>query len=242
MAADPRTPRRPIGRRTPNGVLAIAGYAVGQVTVDREGGGSMTARELGISGVGLEAGDHVCGFYFGERERDAILLPYLRNGLRDGDKCLAVVDSTTPAEVSAGIGADGHATDCLRSRQLEIWGTEDTYLRTGVFSPDLMIEFWEEQVGAATEDGRFDFVRVVGEMSWLERAAPARELVVAYESWADRFALQHAQAVLCLYDVQRVGGGLLMDLFKTHPKVLLNGIIVENPHHLSGDEFASAST
>lgn len=200
----------------------------------------MVARQMGVSGVDLEAGDHVCGFYFGERERDAILLPYLRTGLHDGDKCLAVVDSTTPAELLAGIGVDLDSP-CLRSRQLEIWDSTQTYLRTGVFSPELMIEFWEEQVGAVAADGRYAFARVVGEMSWLERAAPPRESVVAYESWAGRFALQYDQAVLCLYDVGRLGGGLLMDLFKTHPKVLLNGIVVENPHHLSGEEFAAAS-
>lgn len=31
-------------------------------------------RELGVPGVGLEPGDHVCGFNFGDDERDSILL------------------------------------------------------------------------------------------------------------------------------------------------------------------------
>ena len=49
-------------------------------------------------------GDHVCGFYYGEEERDALLLPFLRAGLRDGDKCVAVVDSTSPHDVVTRIG------------------------------------------------------------------------------------------------------------------------------------------
>ena len=34
--------------------------------------------------LNLQAGDHVCGFYYGDEERDAMLLPFLRDGLLAG--------------------------------------------------------------------------------------------------------------------------------------------------------------
>jgi hypothetical protein len=52
----------------------------------------------------------------------------------------------------------------------------------------------------------------------------------------DRFP----QAVLCLYDLAKVGGGVLLDLIKTHPRILMGGLLLENPHHLTGDEFSIA--
>ncbi len=206
-------------------------------------------RELGVPGVTLERGDHVCGFYYGEDERDAILLPFLRSGLRAGDKCLAVVDSTAPAEVADRIaaGAGGlpaeapiDVQECLSTGQLELYDSDQTYLRTGSFDPELMIGFWEEQARRSSAEARFDFARVVGEMSWLERVPPARELVVRYETWADGFAAQYPHAVLCLYDLRRLGSGILLDLLKTHPKLLLGGLVLENPHHISSEEFAVA--
>jgi hypothetical protein len=193
--------------------------------------------ELGAPGPTLAQGDHVCGFYYGEAERDAMLLPFLRNGLRAGDKCVAVVDSTLPAELLERIGA---GPDLVASGQVEFYDSAQTYLRTGSFDVELMIDFWEERARATGAEGRFGFARVVGEMSWLERVAPPRELVVRYETWADGFAARYPHAVLCLYDLRRLGSAVLLDLLRTHPKLMLGGLVLENPHHISGDEFAAA--
>jgi len=192
---------------------------------------------VGVTALAPGRGDHVCGFYYGEQERDAILLPFLRNGLLAGDKCVAVVDSTRPADLLERIGADA---DRIASGQVEFYDSAQTYLRTGSFDPELMIAFWEERARANGEQGRFDFARVVGEMSWLERVAPSPELVVRYETWADDFAGRYAHAVLCLYDLRRLGSGILLDLLRTHPKLLLGGLVLENPHHISGEEYAAA--
>ena len=51
------------------------------------------------SSLAPQPGDHLCGFYYGDEERDALLLPFLRAGLQSGDKCLAVVDSTPGEQV-----------------------------------------------------------------------------------------------------------------------------------------------
>jgi len=182
-------------------------------------------------------GDHVCGFYYGEDERDALLLPFLRAGLRDGDKCVAVVDSTSPHDVVTRIGG----TDAdVASGQLEFYDSDETYLRTGTFDPDQMIAFWEGRAQAISDEGSFSFVRLLGEMSWLERVPPERDSVVRYETWADEFVTRYPQMVLCLYDLRKLGSGVLMDLLRTHPKLLLGGLVIENPHHLSVDEFTAA--
>jgi hypothetical protein len=194
------------------------------------------SRTPGVQGATVAPGDHVCGFYYGEPERDEILLPFLRNGLAAGDKCVAVVDSTRPAELLERIGADPTS---VASGQVEFYDSAETYLRTGSFDPESMISFWEERARVTSAEGRFGFARVVGEMSWLERVAPPRELVVRYETWADGFAARYPHAVLCLYDLRRLGSGILLDLLRTHPKLLLGGLVLENPHHITGDEFAA---
>lgn len=192
--------------------------------------------DVSAAGVGLVEGDHVCGFYYGEEERDALLLPFLRAGLEDGDKCVAVVDSTAPDEVLERIGA---TPDDVASGQMELYASEETYLLTGAFDPDHMIAFWENRARVISEEGRFSSVRLLGEMSWLERVPPTRESVVRYETWADDFVGRYPQTVLCLYDLRKLGSGVLMDLLKTHPKLLLGGLVIENPHHISADEFTA---
>jgi hypothetical protein len=43
--------------------------------------------------------------------------------------------------------------------------------------------------------------------------------------------------VLCLYDLAHFGGSMLVDVLRTHPKLLLGGMIIENPHYLTPNEF-----
>ncbi|MFN8194814.1 MAG: MEDS domain-containing protein [Nocardioidaceae bacterium] len=195
---------------------------------------------LQLPGVTLERGDHVCGFYYGDEERDALLMPFLRGALASGDKCVAVVDSVPPAELLSRLEGDLDVADCVATGQLEMYDSSQTYLRTGTFEPDEMIAFWESRAQATSEEGCYPFAWVVGEMSWLDRVRPERERVVRYESWANAFAARFPQAVLCLYDLRRLGSGVLLDLIKTHPRILLGGLVLENPHHLTDDEFTAA--
>ncbi len=191
----------------------------------------------GAASLGLDHHDHVCGFYYTEEERDAMLLPFLREGLQSGDKCVAVVDSTRPADVIAAI--DGAPT-AISSGQFEIYDSDETYLRTGSFDPDLTIGFWEKRAQGLVDDGEYEFIRLTGELSWLDRAETPREDIVRYETWADHFVTRFPMMILCLYDLRRLGSSVLMDLLRTHPKLLMGGLLLENPHHISGDEFSAA--
>ena len=89
---------------------------------------------LGIDGLEVNPGDHLCGLYAGERERDELIVPFLRAGLRAGNKCICVVDGTEPAELVATLGPDVSASGQAIGKQLDVIRSSDIYLRAGVFS------------------------------------------------------------------------------------------------------------
>ena len=62
------------------------------------------ALDLGVTGIEAALGDHICGLYSNQLQRDQILLPFLEAGLAAGDKCICVVDGTDPNEVVAALG------------------------------------------------------------------------------------------------------------------------------------------
>lgn len=194
---------------------------------------------LGIPGFEIDPGDHVCAFYMGTRERDDVLFPFLRAGLHAGEKCLCIVDTTEPAEVVSGIGGGLDVDQYVASQQLDVRTPSSSYLRGGGFSMAQMLGFLTETVQAAIGDG-YDFVRVTGEASWLLGGPPGTDEFLDYESELNRFAPQFPQAVLCLYDLELFGGGMMVDLLKTHPKLLLGGLVLENPHYLSPDEYRAS--
>jgi hypothetical protein len=192
---------------------------------------------LGVAGVQVKPGDHICAFYVGLEERDQVLLPYLREGLLAGDKVICVVDASEPSEVLASMGPDIDVDGCIASQQFELRPSSEAYLPEGSFSTGDMLEFWNASVGAALGEGGYTFARAVGEMTWALRDAPGVEELVGYESELNRFMLKYPQLILCLYDLKRFGGGIVVDMLKTHPKLLLGGMLLDNPYYLSPDEF-----
>lgn len=198
-----------------------------------------TPIHLGVADLSLVAGDHVCAVYAGAAGRDAVLLPYLRAGLRGGDKVVAVVDSTSPSSVRKALhdGVDGVGYH-VASRQLELGVADDAYLPPGGFSAAGTIGYWDGLVGPAIRDDGYRFARVLGEMSWEMR--DRREEFLRYESELNRFAPRYPQAILCLYDLARFGGGILTDLLQTHPKLLMNGVYLDNPQYQDPDRYLDA--
>jgi hypothetical protein len=191
---------------------------------------------LGVPGVQIAPGDHICAFYPSLADRDEILVPYLREGLKAGDKCVCVVDASDPEAVLAALSADIDVGPYLGRHQLEVQRSDETYLRGGAFSTDAMLEFWNQSVGGAVAGG-FSFARAVGEMTWALRQMPGVEELVGYESRLNRFLPRYPQVILCLYELDQFSGEVLVDVLKTHPKVLLGGMVLDNPYYLEPDEF-----
>ena len=191
---------------------------------------------LGVPGVQIAPGDHICAFYPSLADRDEILVPYLREGLKTGDKCVCVVDASDPEYILAELGADLDLGPYLGRHQLEVQRSDETYLRDGGFSTEGMLEFWNQSVGGATAAG-FGFTRAVGEMTWALRQMPGVEELVGYEARLNRFLPRYPQVILCLYELDQFSGEVLVDVLKTHPKVLLGGMVLDNPYYLEPEEF-----
>jgi hypothetical protein len=187
----------------------------------------------GIDEIELAPGSHVCAFYRGDSDRDQLLDAYLGAGLTAGDKCICVVDTTQTARrlesLTPAAGRPGH-------RQLDIHLPETTYLAGGEFTPSDMLAFWTTGMTNAALEG-YSFYRLVGEMTWALRDAPGVEHLVGYESELNRVTPSYPVVVLCLYDLDRFSGEVVVNIVKTHPQVLVRGILVENPYYLGPDEF-----
>jgi hypothetical protein len=192
--------------------------------------------EFGIPGLALEEGDHVCAFYRGPTERDDLLVPYLLEGLAAGEKCTCVMDSCGPEAMLPLLAPRCDLGDSLENGRLDLLSSRDSYLLGGGFVLGSMIAFWRTRVGAALTNG-FAFARSAGEMTWALRAVPGVDNLVSYESELNRFLPEYPQVILCLYDLAAFSGDLVIDIVKTHPKLLVGGAIVENPYYLDPDEF-----
>lgn len=194
----------------------------------------------GLAGLELRSGDHLCVFYRGAVERDALLLPFLREGLRAGHKCLCVMDQIEPGQVRAALSSDALSADA-HGDQLDVLTSEETYLRTGGFATTAMLEFWDTSMARAHRAG-YPFIRAVGEMTWALRDVPGVDALIPYEAELNRSLRQYAQVGLCFYDLdQFTNGQLLLNVLRTHPKVLLGKAVIDNPWYVEPDELLAST-
>jgi hypothetical protein len=219
------------------GALALTG----KITIEEarvQASEQLSSVKVGASGVDIAPGDHICAFYPTLAERDEIFVPYLRDGLQAGEKCIAVLDSDDVEDIGQALSAEFPALDA-HSDQLDMRHSRQTYLADGKFDTEAMLKFWEESVGGAMAEG-FPFARVVGEMTWALSNLPGVDELVSYEAKLNRLLPRFPQVVLCLYELDRFDGEVLVDVLKTHPKVLLGGILLDNPYYLEPEEFLAS--
>jgi hypothetical protein len=140
------------------------------------------------------------------------------------------------ANIAEGLDDPAEVERSVASRQLELLRSIDSYTRGGSFSTLRMIDFFREAVEGALSGG-YETVRIAGEPAWLALGVPGAEEFIDYEVSLNDFAPQYPQAILCLYDLERFGGGMVVDIMRTHKKLVLGGFVLDNPHYVSPDEF-----
>src|SRR4051812_11128956 len=197
----------------------------------------MNSLNLGVPGVGaVSPGTHFCALYSGPAERDRLMFPFLEEGLRHGDKCLCLIDDVEPALVRDQVVGQPGPQYSRRSAQLDVERASDAYLRSGEFKVEDMMSFLSESVDAAIGD-EFDLLRAAGEMSWVLPGPPGWEDLFRYESAVNQ-AVEHQPAILiCLYDLEKFGADMLVEVLFTHPKVLLDRTVIDNPHYILPTDY-----
>jgi DNA-binding CsgD family transcriptional regulator len=189
---------------------------------------------MGIPGLDeVRPGTHICALYSGPAERDRLLFPFLREGMLEGDKCLCLVDD---AEVASTVrdwveGRPG-SEQPLRSEQLDVDRTSDAYLDSGRFSVEHMRSFLSGRVALAAESD-FPMLRAAGEMSWMLPQLGGADGLFVYESVVNQILEDMPAVFMCMYDLQGFGVSMLVDVLRTHPKVLLDRTVLDNPQFLT---------
>lgn len=123
-------------------------------------------RPVSLAGSRMEPHFHACAFFHDADERYEVLLPFVTEGFRQGDKAVHV---TSPG------GRDPHRTRLAQSgvevdaaeqtRQLEVLTWDESYLRGGSFDPDAMLRLFADVLDEARSAG-FPRTRIIGDMEW----------------------------------------------------------------------------
>ena len=196
-----------------------------------------TAPPISLAGSQLGAVRHVCAFFSNDDEEYRVLLPFIKEGLERGDKAIHVVNPQQREEhlhrlASAGIDS----AVAQQAGQLEIKINTEAYLRDGKFDQDRMLETFEK-LASGNAPGGFPLSRIVCRMDWVVGDKSRLENVIEFESRVNDVWSRHDDAVICTYHLSQFRGDAVIDILRTHPLVIIGGILQQNPFFTPPKEF-----
>lgn len=185
----------------------------------------------------VQPGEHLCVVYQQPDERLATLGPFLRAAFEQRERCVVLVDESDAHGLLGALRRDGLDIDgALAGNALVIADHRDTYLKDGRFDPDTMFRYFDDEILASRHHG-FESTRVLGEMAWALGAPPRVERMVEYEARLNEFLVDRHAAALCYYDWRRFPGPIIRSIFETHPQVVSDGLVCDNPFYVSPEVF-----
>ncbi len=110
---------------------------------------------ISLAGSQLSETRHVCAFFNNDEEEYRVLLPFIKDGLKSGDKAVHVVNPKQREDhlqrlMAAGIDPEA----AQQGGQLELRINSEVYLPDGRFDQDRMIEVFE-QLASGNAPGGF---------------------------------------------------------------------------------------
>lgn len=180
---------------------------------------------------------HVCAFFSSAAEEYDTLLPFICDGIDCGQRAYHVLPDQHREEHlkrlrNAGIDVD----KAMKSRQLEVAPLESTYLKSGRFDMDAMLVLIQEALTVGAELG-FPLTRMIAHAETVVDDWKSGNKWVEYEMRLNSVLPNYDDPVICTYDVNLLTTPLAVDILRTHPMVIVGGVLVENSFFTSPQDF-----
>jgi hypothetical protein len=120
--------------------------------------------------------------------------------------------------------------------QLEVRRFQDAYLRGDRFDQDAMLKLIDEVLQSGAAAG-YPLTRLVAHMEWALLDKPGVEDLLEYETRLNYLLPKYDDPVICTYDLSKYSAAVAMNIMRTHPVVLVGGVLQENPFFVPPDQF-----
>ncbi len=197
----------------------------------------MCQHHITVGNRTLEGVKHICCFYDSSAQLESVFLPYLQEGLKNGEQVVCIFPEGQHSGLRQKLEKRGEDVAAAEAReQFQVLTEDETYLSGGSFAKDRMAGMLRDLLEEAKKGPR-PAVRTLGEMSWALRNLPGTDELAEYECMVNKLCDAYGCTLACAYDVNKFSGSVLADAFATHTHIVLNGVIHENPHYLPPEEF-----
>jgi hypothetical protein len=196
-----------------------------------------THEAVRLAGSTLSRSCHVCAFFHSKDEEYRVLMPFVKAGFEQGDRAFHVVDPGHRADHLRRLEEEGIDVDQAEADgQLEVRRWQEAYIKDDHFDQFRMIETIKEALDPAKKrPGKL--TRLVANMEWALEDLPGVHDIVEYETRLNQFLPEYHDPVICVYDLSQFNASVVMDIMRTHPMVIIGGLLQENPFFVPPEEM-----
>lgn len=192
---------------------------------------------VNLAGSSLTHSCHACAFFHTKEEEYRVLMPFIMEGFERGDRAFHIVDPEHRASHLERLAREGVNIPAAEAvGELEVLSWRETYLKDGHFDPDRMIETLLKMIDPSNvPPGKMS--RNIANMEWALEDRPGMHDVVEYEARLNQALPQQHDPVVCTYDLSKFDASVVIDIMRTHPMVIIGGILQENPFFIPPEQM-----
>ena len=180
---------------------------------------------------------HICAFFNSIDEEHRALRSFIKDGFDRDERALHIVDPELREEHLRRLGEAGiDVEEAMGSGQLDVRLWQDAYLREGRFDQDAMLALIEEELQSGTATGSRR-IRLLAHMEWSLLDKPGVDDLLEYETRLNYVIPKYDDPVICTYDLSKFCASMVMDTLRTHPVVIIAGLLQENPFFVPPDQL-----
>ena len=190
-----------------------------------------------FAGSSLPGQRHICAFFNSADEEYRVLRSFYKDGFDRGDKAFHLVNPELREEHLRRLTEAGvNVQEMMDKGQLEVRPWQDAPLRGGRFDEDTWLASFEQMLQSGRAAG-YPHTRFLGHMEWALVDLPGVEDLIEFETRVNYVTPKYDNIVICTYDLSKFRASVVMDALRTHPVVIIGGILQENPFFIPPDQF-----
>jgi len=180
---------------------------------------------------------HICAFFNSIDEEHRVLRSFIKEGFDRGEKACHIVDPGLREEHLKRVAEAGvDVQQTMETGQFEVRDWHDAYLREDRFDQDAMLALIEEVLQSGAAAG-YPLTRLLAHMEWALLDKQGVGDLLEYETRLNYMLPKYDDPVICTYDLSKYSAAVAMDIMRTHPVVLIGGVLHENPYFVPPDQF-----
>jgi transcriptional repressor of dcmA and dcmR len=162
-----------------------------------------------LEGMTIEYGSHLCTVYETDQGIIKLSIPFLADGLRNGDKCYLIASKSRQAIIFKHLTLVYPELDnAIKNNRLVIF--------EGATDSAKLYNFFENEFLTATQNGE-NYIRVLGDMIWaVEKQMNIDELMNFEMKYNHSLCRKFPVVSLCQYDAREFSGTTILNVLKHH--------------------------